>query len=188
MVKVKLRNSGIMLEKVVCRVEYQGYTSTKRKQKHRRMSKGQHNRPFSLHFPPAHTSESVQPRSFSQWHQSGSPYPLAVLNRIMRQKGFGLLARAQELKRRLDDAVEKEGEVDEQGKAEDLQPLERLPAKAKRHNPDKECAASIDCRTGCGADTARDGEAKEVETTRSTVKLADMHLSIIAECVQLTRC
>lgn len=88
---------------------------------------------------------------------------LDVLHWLLGQQLLDLLLGPQELKGRLDDAVEEEGEVDEQGEADDLQPLERLPAEAERDDPDEERPARVDGRAGGGADAARDGEAEEVE-------------------------
>lgn len=88
---------------------------------------------------------------------------LDVFHRLLGEQLLDLLLGPQELERRLDDAVEQEGEVDEQGEAEDLQPLERLPAEAERDDPDEERPAGVDGRAGGGADGPRDGEAKEVE-------------------------
>ena len=75
-------------------------------------------------------------------------------------------ARLEESEGRLDDAVEEEGEVDEQREAADLQPLERLPAEAQRDDPDEQRPARVDGRARRGADVARDREAEEVEAAR----------------------
>ena len=85
-----------------------------------------------------------------------------MLDRLLGQQLLDLLD-AEEGKGRLDDAVEQEGEVDEQHEAGDLQPLERLPAEAERDDPDEEGAARVDGGARRGADAARDGQAEEVE-------------------------
>lgn len=69
---------------------------------------------------------------------------LDVFHRLLGQQLLDLLLGPQELKGRLDDAVKEEGEVDEQGEADDLQPLERLPAEAERDDPDEEGPAGVD--------------------------------------------
>lgn len=53
-----------------------------------------------------------------------------VLDWLLGQEFLNLI-NLEELKRRLDDAVEEEGEVNKQDKADDLQPLESLPAEAE---------------------------------------------------------
>lgn len=85
-----------------------------------------------------------------------------MLNRLLRQQLLHL-ADAEELKRRLDDAVEEEGKVNEQTKADDLQPLECLPAETERDHPDEKRAARVDGGAGGGAHRAGYGEAKEIE-------------------------
>lgn len=91
---------------------------------------------------------------------------LVVLNGLLGQQLFDLgLINLEELEGRIDNAVEKEGKVDEQGKSEDLQPLECLPAQAEGDDPDKERAAGVDGRAGRGGDAAGDGETKKVEAT-----------------------
>lgn len=89
---------------------------------------------------------------------------LQVLDGLLREQLLDLLVRLEEVERRLHEAVEQEGEVDQQREAEDLQPLERLPAEPQRHDPDEERPARVDGRPRRGADGARDGEAEEVET------------------------
>lgn len=84
---------------------------------------------------------------------------------LLGQQLLYLLLGPQELKGRLDDAVEQEGEVDEEGEAKDLQPLESLPAEAERDDPDEERPAGIDGRAGGSTDGPRDGKAEEVEAT-----------------------
>lgn len=86
-----------------------------------------------------------------------------MLNRLLGQKLLRVLFRLQPPKRRVHDAVEQEGEVDEQCEAHDLQPLERLPPKPQRDDPDEECAARVDCGARRRTDGAGYGEAEEVE-------------------------
>lgn len=86
-----------------------------------------------------------------------------MLHGLLGQQLLHLLLGPQEFEGRLDDAVEQEGEVDEQGETGNLQPLERLPAEAERDDPDEEGPAGVDGRAGGGADGPRDGEAEEVE-------------------------
>ncbi|KAB8343242.1 hypothetical protein FH972_022832 [Carpinus fangiana] len=65
--------------------------------------------------------------------------------------------------RRLDDVVEQECAVHEQREADDLQPLEALPAKAQTDDPDEERAAGVDGAAACGAHAARHAQPEEVE-------------------------
>lgn len=88
-----------------------------------------------------------------------------MLDRFFGEQLLDLLPGAQELERGLDDAVEEEGEVDEEREAGDLQPLEGLPAEAERDHPDEEGAAAVDGGARGGADAAGDGEPEEVETS-----------------------
>lgn len=60
-----------------------------------------------------------------------------MLHRLFGKQFLDLINGLKEGERRLDDAVEQEGEVHQQYKPGNLQPLERLPAQAERHNPDK---------------------------------------------------
>lgn len=87
-----------------------------------------------------------------------------MFNRLLRQQLLHL-ADAEEFERRLDDAVEQESKVDEQAEADDLEPLERLPAEAERDDPDEERAARVDGGAGGGAHAAGYGETEEVEAT-----------------------
>lgn len=89
----------------------------------------------------------------------------AVLNRLLGKKLFDLLLHPQEFKRGLDDAVEQEGEVHKQGESENLEPLERLPAQAKRNDPNEQSPASVNSRPRGGTDAPGDRETKEVEAT-----------------------
>jgi hypothetical protein len=98
---------------------------------------------------------------------------LVMLNRLLREQLLDLLD-AEELKRRLDDAVEQEGEVDEECKPGNLQPLECLPAQAERDDPDEQGAARVDGRPRGSADAARDGEAEEVEAAREPVSVISL--------------
>lgn len=89
-----------------------------------------------------------------------------MLNGLLGQQLFDLgLVNLEELEGRVDDAVEKKGKVDEQGKSEDLQPLECLPAQAEGDDPDEERAAGVNGGAGRGGDAAGDGETEKVEAT-----------------------
>jgi hypothetical protein len=85
-----------------------------------------------------------------------------MLNRLFRQELLHL-SHAEELERRLNDAVEEEGEVHQESETDNLQPLERLPAEAERDHPDEQGTAGVDGGARRGADAAGDGEAEEVE-------------------------
>jgi len=67
---------------------------------------------------------------------------LVMLDGLLGQQLLNFLD-LEELQRRLDNTVEEEGEVDEQGEANHLQPLECLPAKTEGDNPDEEGAARV---------------------------------------------
>lgn len=96
---------------------------------------------------------------------------LNVLHRFLGQQLLDLFIDLEEFERRLDDAVEEEGEVDQESETKHLQPFESLPAESERNYPDKEGPAGIDCRARGGTDGASDRESKEVEST----KFADSH-------------
>lgn len=68
---------------------------------------------------------------------------LVVLDGLLGKQLLDLLD-LEELKGRLDNAIEEEGEVNKQGKADNLQPLECLPAQAKGHDPDEQGTARVD--------------------------------------------
>lgn len=87
-----------------------------------------------------------------------------MLNGLFRQQRLRLPLNTA-LERRPDKVVEEEGSIHEQRKAKHLEPLERLPAKSKRDNPDKQGAGSINGRARGCRDGAGDAKAKEVETT-----------------------
>ena len=91
---------------------------------------------------------------------------LVMLDRLLGQQLLHGFPRLEELKRRLDEPVEEERKVHQQGKAEHLQPPEPLPAEAERHDPDEERPARVDGRPRRGAHAPGDGESKEVEATR----------------------
>lgn len=93
-----------------------------------------------------------------------------MFNRLLRQQLLDLL-HTQKLERRLHEAVEQESEIHQHGKADDLQPLERLPTEAERDDPDEERAARVDSRARGGADGAGDGEAEEVEASGEGVSM-----------------
>lgn len=90
-----------------------------------------------------------------------------MLDRLLRQQLLNRLSRLEELERRLDQAVEQESKVHQQGEADHLQPLERLPSKAERHDPNEQRTAGVNGRPRCRADGPGDGQAKEVETARA---------------------
>jgi hypothetical protein len=87
-----------------------------------------------------------------------------MLNGILRQERLrpSLYAR---LERWPNEIVEQEGAVHKRRETCDLQPLECLPAKTERHDPDEQCAAGIDCGARCRRHGARDGKTEEVEAT-----------------------
>lgn len=89
-----------------------------------------------------------------------------MLDGLLGQQFLHILFGLEEVKGRGDDAVEEEGEVHQQDEPDDLKPLEGLPAKAERDNPDKQCTAGVDGRARGSADGASDRKAKEVEATR----------------------
>ena|SRR5690349_12426568 len=94
-----------------------------------------------------------------------------MLNRLLRKQLLDL-PDTEELKRRLNNAVEEESEVNEQGEAYNLQPLERLPAETERNDPNEEGSACIDSRTRGGADTACHGQSEEVEAPETAVSIS----------------
>jgi hypothetical protein len=67
-----------------------------------------------------------------------------MLNRILHQQRLRVPLHAR-LQRRPNQVVEQERAIHQQRKSTNLQPLERLPAEAKRDDPDEERAACIDC-------------------------------------------
>jgi hypothetical protein len=92
------------------------------------------------------------------------PPPLVMLNRILDEERLRLPLNPG-LDRRPDQIVEQERAVYQQRESENLQPLECLPAQAKRHHPDEQRAAGVDSRARSCRDGARDRETKEVEAT-----------------------
>lgn len=88
-----------------------------------------------------------------------------MLDGLLGKKLLDFLIDLEELEGRLDNAIEKEGEVDEEAETDDLQPLERLPAEAERNDPDEKGTAGVDGGSRGGAHTTGDGDAKEVEAT-----------------------
>ena len=66
---------------------------------------------------------------------------------------------------RAHDIVEEECAVDENRKADDLEPFECLPAEGQRDEPDEECTGGVDGASGGGGDGAGDGYTEEVEAT-----------------------
>jgi hypothetical protein len=89
---------------------------------------------------------------------------LVVFDGVLWQQLLDLL-HLEKLKGRLNEAVEQEGEVYKQSKANHLEPLERLPAEAEGDDPDEEGAACVDGGAGCSTDATSDREAKEVEAS-----------------------
>lgn len=83
-------------------------------------------------------------------------YSSMMLDRVLRKKLLVLTLNAC-LNRRTNEIVEQERAVHQQGKTENLKPLEGLPAEAKRDNPDEESAAGIDGGAGGRADSPGDG-------------------------------
>lgn len=77
---------------------------------------------------------------------------LEVLDWLLGEQDLALAmaSRQTSLERRPDDIVEQKSAVNEQGEADDLEPLERLPAEAKRDQPDKEGTGGVDCASRCG--------------------------------------
>lgn len=71
--------------------------------------------------------------------------------------------------RRLNDAIEQEGAINQQCEAHNLKPLECLPAKPKRHDPDEERTASVDRGSGSRAYSSGHRETEEVESTKIAV-------------------
>lgn len=88
-----------------------------------------------------------------------------MLNRLLWEELLNLLLSPEEFKRRLDNAIEQEGEINQQNKPDDLQPLERFPAQTEGDDPDEEGPAGIDSRAGGSTHCPSDGETKKVETT-----------------------
>lgn len=88
-----------------------------------------------------------------------------MLNRLLGKQLLDLFLGLEELERRLDDAVEQEGEVHQEHEAHHLEPLEGLPAEAQGHDPDEEGAAGVDGRAGGSAYGTGDGKAEEVEAS-----------------------
>lgn len=71
--------------------------------------------------------------------------------------------------RRLDDAIEQEGAINQQCEAYDLKPLKGLPAQPERHDPDEERTASVDGRSGSCAYSSGHRKTEEVESTEIAV-------------------
>lgn len=89
-----------------------------------------------------------------------------MLYGLLGQQFLHILLGLEEFEGRGNDAVEEEGEVDQQDEPDNLKPLERLPAETERDDPNKECTASVNGRARGSADGACDGKPKEVEATR----------------------
>lgn len=106
---------------------------------------------------------------------------LQMLNGLLGQQLLRLFLDAQKLEGRLDDAVEQKGGIHQQGEADNLQPLERLPSEAERHNPDEERPARVNGGARGGTDGAGNGEPKEVEAAIDGVS------SILSCSISFTR-
>lgn len=99
-------------------------------------------------------------------------FHLTVLNRFLGQELLDLFIwDSEELQGRLNDTVEQEGEVNKQGEADNLEPLERLPTQAKGDDPDEKGSASVNGRSRSSTDAPCNGQAKEVEATGSNVSV-----------------
>lgn len=79
--------------------------------------------------------------------------------------GLVLFINLQRLEGRLDDAVEHKRRVHKDCEAEHLEPLEALPAKAERDDPDEEGSACVNGGSCGRADAAGDGQTEKVEAT-----------------------
>ena len=115
------------------------------------------------------------------------PSVLNVFNGFFGQQLFDLtIVDPERLQRGLHDVVEDKSEVDQQGKAKDLEPLERFPAQAQRHDPDEESPAGVDGRSRGGAHATGHRETKKVEAaTRESVSISSARVPQVA---RLTRC
>ena len=77
---------------------------------------------------------------------------LEVLDWLLGKQdlALALASRQTSLEWRPNDIVEQESAVNEQREADDLEPLERLPAETQRDQPDKEGTGGVDCASRCG--------------------------------------
>ena len=93
-----------------------------------------------------------------------------MLDRLLGEEFLDLgFVGAEEGEGGADDAVEEEGEVDEEGEAGDLEPLEGLPAEPERHHPDEQGPARVDGRPRRRAHVTRHREPEEVEASARRV-------------------
>jgi hypothetical protein len=107
-----------------------------------------------------------------------------VLDGFLRQKLLNLFVwDLEEFERRLDNAIEQEGEVHKQSKADNLKPFEGLPAQSQRDNPDEQGSAGVDSGSGGSTDTSSDRQPKEIETTVERISTQPL-LSIQAKLTQ----
>lgn len=88
-----------------------------------------------------------------------------MFNRLFGQKQFSLsyFARKTRLQGWTYDIVEQERPIDQQDKAQHLQPLEGLPSERERDQPNEQGAAGVDRAARGRGDRPGDGEAEEVE-------------------------
>jgi hypothetical protein len=94
-----------------------------------------------------------------------------VLDGFLRQKLLNLFVwDLEEFERRLDNAIEQEGEVHKQSKADNLK-------------PDEQGSAGVDSGSGGSTDTSSDRQPKEIETTVERISTQPL-LSIQAKLTQ----
>jgi hypothetical protein len=79
-----------------------------------------------------------------------------MLNGILRQERLRPSLHTR-LERWPDEVVEQERAVHKQCETSNLEPLECFPPKAKRHDPDEQCAAGVDCGARCRRHGTRHG-------------------------------
>jgi hypothetical protein len=101
--------------------------------------------------------------------QTTSSLKSDMLNRFLGKQDLSLpaLARQTSLKRGLDDIVKQESSIDKKPEANDLEPLESLPAQSKRNKPNEKRAASIDRATRRGRDSTSNRQTKEVKAPKT---------------------
>ena len=85
-----------------------------------------------------------------------------VLDGILRQQRLRLPFDTR-LEWRPDQVVEQKRSVYQESKTHNLQPLEGLPAKTKRHNPNEQCTARVDGGARRGGDGTSDRQSEKVE-------------------------
>lgn len=100
----------------------------------------------------------------SNIYNPARPSSLQVLDRILGQEGLGLPLNAA-LQRRPNQVVEHKRAIHKQCETQHLEPLESLPAKPERHDPDEQSTAGVDSGSRCRGDGARDAKTEEVEAT-----------------------